>query len=220
MKKSNSYIIYSILLLSILVQIFVNWGYKYIISSELYVFSEKYFWILWDISSLIVILSAFLIINTNYSFKDYFRCKIIFLIGIFPFTLGNLFWLFLDLVWDTDNLWAFFEPYEFILIRLGAVLFSISLMVFPALEIINRFNYFILFAISILTFKLVLDFEYYLTDEYHNLEEDVSLAGADEKYKENEESKKAFYAYPSPLYHAVAYFFYAIKISFNSEGKD
>ena len=158
--------------------------------------------------------------NTNYSFKDYFRCKIIFLIGIFPFTLGNLFWLFLDLGWDTGNLWAFFEPYEFILITLGAVLFSISLMVFPVLEIINRFNYFILFAISILTFKLVLDFEYYLTDEYHNLEEDVSLAGADEKYKENEESKKAFYAYPSPLYHAVAYFFYAIKFSFNSEGED
>ena len=123
-------------------------------------------------------------------------------------------------MWDTDNLWSFFLPYEFILIRLGAVLFSISLMVFPVLEIINRFNYFILFAISILTFKLVLDFEYYLTDEYYNLEEDVSLAGADEKYKENEESKKAFYAYPSPLYHAVAYFFYAIKFSFNSEGKD
>ena len=220
MKKSNSYIIYSILLLSILVQIFVNWGYKYIISSELYVFSEKYFWILWDISSLIVILSAFLIINTNYSFKDYFKYKIIFLIGILPFTLGNLFWLFLDSVWDTDNLWSFFSPYEFILIRLGAVLFSISLMIFPVLEIINRFNYFILFTISILTFKLVLDFEYYLTDEYHNLEEDESLASADEKYKENEESKKAFYAYPSPLYHAVAYFFYAIKISFNSEGKD
>ena len=220
MKKSNSYIIYSIILLSILVQIFVNWGYKYIISSELYVFSEKYFWILWDISSLIVILSAFLIINTNYSFKDYFRCKIIFLIGIFPFTLGNLFWLFLDLVWDTDNLWAFFEPYEFILIRLGAVLFSISLMVFPVLEIINRFNYFILCAISILTFKLILDFEYYLTDEYHKIEEDVSLAGAHEKYKENEELKKAFYAYPSPLYHAMAYFIYAIKFSFNSEGED
>jgi len=220
MKKSNSYIIYSIILLSILVQIFVNWGYKYIISSELYVFSEKYFWILWDISSISVILSAFLIINTNYSFKDYFKYKIIFLIGILPFTLGNLFWLFLDSVWDTDNLWSFFSPYEFILIRLGAVLFSISLMIFPVLEIINRFNYFILFTISILTFKLVLDFEYYLTDEYHNLEEDESLASADEKYKENEESKKAFYAYPSPLYHAVAYFFYAIKISFNSEGKD
>ena len=137
-----------------------------------------------------------------------------------PFTLGNLFWLFLDSVWDTDNLWSFFSPYEFILIRLGAVLFSISLMIFPVLEIIYRFNYFILFTISILTFKLVLDFEYYLTDEYHNLEEDESLASADEKYKENEESKKAFYAYPSPLYHAVAYFFYAIKISFNSEGKD
>ncbi len=220
MKKSNSYIIYSIILLSILVQIFVNWGYKYIISSELYVFSEKYFWILWDISSICFILSAFLIINTNYSFKDYFRYKIIFLIGILPFTLGNLFWLFLDSVWDTDNLWSFFSPYEFILIRLGAVLFSISLMIFPVLELINRFNYFILFAISILTFKLVLDFEYYLTDEYHNLEEDESLAGADEKYKENEESKKAFYAYPSPLYHAVAYFFYAIKFSFNSEGED
>ena len=220
MKKSNSYIIYSILLLSILVQIFVNWGYEYIISSESYVFSEKYFWVLWDISSLIVILSAFLIINTNYSFKDYFRCKIIFLIGIFPFTLGNLFWLFLDLVWDTDNLWSFFEPYEFILIRLGAVLFSISLMVFPVLEIINRFNYFILCAISILTFKLILDFEYYLTDEYHKIEEDVSLAGAHEKYKENEELKKAFYAYPSPLYHAMAYFIYAIKFSFNSEGED
>ena len=73
MKKSNSYIIYSILLLSILVQIFVNWVYKYIISSESYVFSEKYFWILWDISSLIVILSAFLIINKNYTFKDDFQ---------------------------------------------------------------------------------------------------------------------------------------------------
>mgnify|MGYP001231367394 FL=1 len=220
MKKSNSCIIYSILLLSILVQIFVNWGYKYIISSESYVFSEKYFWVLWDISSLIVILSAFLIINKNYTFKDDFRYKIIFLIGIFPFTLGNLFWLFLDLVPDQDNLWSFFEPYEFILIRLGAVLFSISLMVFPVLEIINRFNYFILCAISILTFKLILDFEYYLTDEYHKIEEDVSLAGAHEKYKENEELKKAFYAYPSPLYHAMAYFIYAIKFSFNSEGED
>ena len=220
MKKSNSYIIYSILLLSILVQIFVNWGYEYIISSESYVFSEKYFWVLWDISSLIVILSAFLIINKNYTFKEDFRYKIIFLIGIFPFTLGNLFWLFLDLVPDQDNLWSFFEPYEFILIRLGAVLFSISLMVFPVLEIINRFNYFILCAISILTFKLILDFEYYLTDEYHKIEEDVSLAGAHEKYKENEELKKAFYAYPSPLYHAMAYFIYAIKFSFNSEGED
>ena len=220
MKKSNSYIIYSILLLSILVQIFVNWGYKYIISSESYVFSEKYFWVLWDISSLIVILSAFLIINKNYTFKDDFRYKIIFLIGIFPFTLGNLFWLFLDLVPDQDNLWSFFEPYEFILIRLGAVLFSISLMVFPVLEIINRFNYFILCAISILTFKLILDFEYYLTDEYHKIEEDDSFAGAHEKYKENEELKKAFYAYPSPLYHAMAYFIYAIKFSFNSEGED
>ena len=69
-------------------------------------------------------------------------------------------------------------------------------------------------------FSQSLDFEYYLTDEYHNLEEDVSLAGADEKYKENEESKKAFYAYPSPLYHAMAYFIYAIKFSFNSEGED
>ena len=220
MKKSNSCIIYSILLLSILVQIFVNWGYEYIISSESYVFSEKYFWVLWDISSLIVILSAFLIINKNYTFKDDFRYKIIFLIGIFPFTLGNLFWLFLDLVPDQDNLWSFFEPYEFILIRLGAVLFSISLMVFPVLEIINRFNYLILCAISILTFKLILDFEYYLTDEYHKIEEDVSLAGAHEKYKENEELKKAFYAYPSPLYHAMAYFIYAIKFSFNSEGED
>ena len=220
MKKSNSCIIYSILLLSILVQIFVNWGYEYIISSESYVFSEKYFWVLWDISSLIVILSAFLIINKNYTFKYYFLYKIIFLIGIFPFTLGNLFWLFLDLVPDQDNLWSFFEPYEFILIRLGAVLFSISLMVFPVLEIINRFNYFILCAISILTFKLILDFEYYLTDEYNKIEEDVSLAGAHEKYKENEELKKAFYAYPSPLYHAMAYFIYAIKFSFNSEGKD
>ena len=220
MKKSNSCIIYSILLLSILVQIFVNWGYEYIISSESYVFSEKYFWVLWDISSLIVILSAFLIINKNYTFKDDFRYKIIFLIGIFPFTLGNLFWLFLDLVPNQDNLWSFFEPYEFILIRLGAVLFSISLMVFPVLEIINRFNYFILCAISILTFKLILDFEYYLTDEYHKIEEDVSLAGAHEKYKENEELKKAFYAYPSPLYHAMAYFIYAIKFSFNSEGED
>jgi len=220
MKKSNSCIIYSILLLSILVQIFVNWGYEYIISSESYVFSEKYFWVLWDISSLIVILSAFLIINKNYTFKEDFRYKIIFLIGIFPFTLGNLFWLFLDLVPDQDNLWSFFEPYEFILIRLGAVLFSISLMVFPVLEIINRFNYFILCAISILTFKLILDFEYYLTDEYHKIEEDVSLAGAHEKYKENEELKKAFYAYPSPLYHAMAYFIYAIKFSFNSEGED
>ena len=161
-----------------------------------------------------------MIINKNYTFKDDFRYKIIFLIGIFPFTLGNLFWLFLDLVPDQDNLWSFFEPYEFILIRLGAVLFSISLMVFPVLEIINRFNYFILCAISILTFKLILDFEYYLTDEYHKIEEDVSLAGAHEKYKENEELKKAFYSYPSPLYHAVAYFFYAIKFSFNSEGKD
>jgi len=220
MKKSNSYIIYSILLLSILVQIFVNWGYEYIISSESYVFSEKYFWVLWDISSLIVILSAFLIINKNYTFKDDFRYKIIFLIGIFPFTLGNLFWLFLDLVPNQDNLWSFFEPYEFILIRLGAVLFSISLIVFPVLEIINRFNYFILCAISILTFKLILDFEYYLTDEYHKIEEDISLAGAHEKYKENEELKKAFYAYPSPLYHAMAYFIYAIKFSFNSEGED
>ena len=89
MKKSNSCIIHSILLLSILVQIFVNWGYEYIISSESYVFSEKYFWVLWDISSLIVILSAFLIKNKNYIFKYYFRYKIIFLIGIFPFTLGN-----------------------------------------------------------------------------------------------------------------------------------
>ena len=220
MKKSNSCIIHSILLLSILVQIFVNWGYEYIISSESYVFSEKYFWVLWDISSLIVILSAFLIKNKNYIFKYYFRYKIIFLIGIFPFTLGNLFWLFLDLVPNQDNLWSFFEPYEFILIRLGAVLFSISLMVFPVLEIINRFNYFILCAISILTFKLILDFEYYLTDEYHKIEEDVSLAGAHEKYKENEELKKAFYAYPSPLYHAMAYFIYAIKFSFNSEGED
>lgn len=220
MKKSNSYIIYSILLLSILVQIFVNWGYEYIISSESYVFSEKYFWVLWDISSLIVILSSFMIINKNFTFKDDFRYKIIFLIGIFPFTLGNLFWLFLDLVPDQDNLWSFFEPYEFILIRLGAVLFSISLMVFPVLEIINRFNYFILCAISILTFKLILDFEYYFTDEYHKIEEDVLLAGAHEKYKENEELKKAFYAYPSPLYHAMAYFIYAIKFSFNSEGDD
>ena len=92
MKKSNSCIIYSILLLSILVQIFVNWGYEYKISSESYVFSEKYFWVLWDISSLIVILSAFLIINKNYTFKYYFSYKIIFLIGIFPFILGNLFW--------------------------------------------------------------------------------------------------------------------------------
>ena len=211
--------LFLLLLLSILLQLFVNWLYEYIFSSEDYIYGggSMFMWIIWDISSISVICASILFI-WNADVLNKFNHKTILILLNIPWLIGSVYWLLIDMeVLDMEVL--DFPIIDVFCIRGGAILFSIGLLVLPLKTLYKKFALLPSISLLILIYKLILDVDYYFFD-YLDFEEDESLKNADEQFKDNEESKLSFYEYPKPIYHSVACLIYFIYYTCTLKNRD